>query len=70
MKGNTMKHVIIMLQMEFGSLVELANKLGVTRNTVYQWQRLGHVPIRYVKKIAELSEGRILIEDLRPDLFA
>lgn len=54
------------LRLEFGELQKLAEPLGVTREAVYQWTRIPH---RHVKKICELSEGRLTPEMLRPDLF-
>jgi DNA-binding transcriptional regulator YdaS (Cro superfamily) len=32
------------------------------------WAKLDRVPTRYLKKIEELTEGRIKPEDLRPEL--
>ena len=36
------------------SLDAMAEKLGVTRKTVYNWETSGHIPQKAVEKMAEL----------------
>jgi len=57
------------LKMEFGSLYKLAILLDIRETAVYQW-RNRNIPIKHLRKIVELSEGRITREMLRPDIFA
>ena len=56
------------LKIEFGSLVNLAEKLGIKPNTIYLWGQT-NVPFKYLRQIEELSELRVTREMLRPDLF-
>ena len=56
------------LKYEFESLKNLAQMLDLTPNSVVLWGQT-KVPIKYVKKIEQLSEGRLTKEMLRPDLF-
>jgi len=56
------------LKYEFGSLKNLAERLGLTPNAVVLWGQT-RVPIKYVRQIEELSDGRLTKEILRPDLF-
>lgn len=57
-----------LLKIEFGSLKDLAFKLGIKPNTVYLWGQ-SNIPLKYVAKIEQLSELRLTRETLRPDLF-
>jgi len=57
------------LRVEFGVLANLAPLLGVRENAVYQWAKRGQIPIKHVRKLEELSEGRLTAKILRPDLF-
>ena len=57
------------IKIEFGTLAELGVLMGLRVNVVYQWTKRGHIPTRHLKKIGELSEGRLTPEILRPDLF-
>lgn len=57
------------LQIEFGTLGQLSDLLKVRNTAVYNWIARGQIPIRHIKKIVDLSEGRLTIELLRPDLF-
>lgn len=58
-----------LLKMEFGSLYRLSKILGVTPNAVYNWQTRRTIPLKHMRVICALSEGRIAKESLRPDLF-
>jgi DNA-binding transcriptional regulator YdaS (Cro superfamily) len=57
------------LQIEFGTLDALAKVIHVRNTAVYNWMARGQIPIRHIKKIVDLTEGRITIKMLRPDLF-
>jgi len=57
-----------LLKIEFGSLVNLAEKLGIKAQTIYLWNQT-KVPFKYLRIIEELSEYRLTREMLRPDLF-
>ena len=57
------------LQIEFGTLGNVASKLGITETAVYGWVYKKRIPIKHIRKLEELSEGRLTKEMLRPDLF-
>jgi hypothetical protein len=57
-----------LLRIEFRSLENLAQKLGIPANTVYQWNKT-NIPFKWIKDIEQLSELRLTREQLRPDLF-
>ena len=57
-----------LLRVEFGSLKELAEQLKLKPNTVYLWNQT-QVPFKYLKKIEEITTGRLTREMLRPDLY-
>jgi DNA-binding transcriptional regulator YdaS (Cro superfamily) len=61
--------IYLELKTEFGSLYRLAQLLGLRETAVYQWKARTNVPIKHIRKIEELSEGRITREMLRPDIF-
>jgi hypothetical protein len=57
------------LKLEFGVLANLAKPLGVRENAIYQWSKRGIIPIKHIRTLIDLSEGRLTKEVLRPDLF-
>jgi len=57
------------LKLEFGVLANLAKPLGVRENAIYQWSKRGKIPVKHIRTLIELSEGRLTKEMLRPDLF-
>jgi DNA-binding transcriptional regulator YdaS (Cro superfamily) len=70
MKGSRMKNKIFeTLRVEFGSLYRLSKVLGLTTNAVYQWETKGIVPMRHLKTIEQLTEGRVTRQFMRPDIF-
>jgi DNA-binding transcriptional regulator YdaS (Cro superfamily) len=44
--------------------------LGIRETAIYQWKSRTNIPIKHIRKIEELSQGRITREMLRPDIFA
>ena len=64
-----MEEIKMLLQAEFGTLDELSKLLGVKNTAVYNWIARQQIPIRHIKKLNVLSEGRLTKEMLRPDLF-
>jgi len=64
-----MEEIKQLLQVEFGTLDELSKLLGVKSSAVYQWVAREQIPIKHLKKLNMLSEGRLTKEMLRPDLF-
>ena len=64
-----MNEIKQLLQVEFGTLDELSKLLGVRNSAIYQWVARGHIPLRHLRKLSLLSEGRLTNELLRPDLF-
>jgi len=67
--GGFMNEIKQLLQVEFGTLDELSKLLGVRNSAVYQWVARGYIPIRHLRKLSAVSEGRLTNEMLRPDLF-
>jgi DNA-binding transcriptional regulator YdaS (Cro superfamily) len=59
-----------LLKFEFGTLAHLANLLCITESAIYMWTKKKNIPVRHLRKIEELSQGRVTKEMLRPDLFA
>jgi DNA-binding transcriptional regulator YdaS (Cro superfamily) len=57
-----------LIRLEFGSLKGFARALGVTSTSVYRWQKEGF-PLGKLKKIEEITEGKLTRQMLRPDLF-
>lgn len=51
----------------FGSKTELAARLNVSKQVIYNWQ-LTKVPAERCLDIEELTNGAITCEQLRPDL--
>jgi hypothetical protein len=58
-----------LLKAEFGSVKWLSEQLGVRQSAIYNWADRGKIPIKHIKRLRELSEGRLTKEMLRPDLF-
>lgn len=58
-----------LLEVEFGSCMEIKRALGVSISLVYLWRKTDKVPIKYLKPIEFLTGGRISPHDLRPDLL-
>ena len=52
-----------------GTMRDLARELDVTTQTIYYWLRGTPVPLKYLKRIEDLSRGTFTKEMLRPDLF-
>jgi DNA-binding transcriptional regulator YdaS (Cro superfamily) len=67
-KGGIM-HQLNLIKAEFGSITKLAEQLEIRPSAVYNWADRGQVPIKHLKRILELSEGRLTKEIMRPDLF-
>jgi hypothetical protein len=64
-----MDEIKTILQAEFGTLDELSKMLGVRNTAVYNWMARGQIPLRHLRKLNDLSKGRLTKEILRPDLF-
>ena len=64
-----MKNQFDALQAEFKSLYKLAKDLGVTPNAVYNWKLRNVIPMKHLRSIEKLSEGRITRLQMRPDVF-
>jgi DNA-binding transcriptional regulator YdaS (Cro superfamily) len=57
------------LLLELGSNKAIAINLGVSIQAVYLWSKLDRVPTKHLKRIEELTNGRIKPADLRPELL-
>lgn len=57
------------LAYEFGSLASIASKLGVRESAIYAWKARNRVPLKHIRTLVDLSEGRLTKEILRPDIF-
>jgi DNA-binding transcriptional regulator YdaS (Cro superfamily) len=62
--------IFYQLKVEFGTLYKLAMLLIIRETAIYQWKSRTNIPIKHIRKIEELSQGRITREMLRPDIFA
>jgi DNA-binding transcriptional regulator YdaS (Cro superfamily) len=56
------------LLIEFKTVKGIAYALSVSESIVYQWKNKG-IPVKYLKEIAQLTDGRLQPYDLRPDLL-
>ena len=64
-----MDEIKTILQAEFGTLDELSKMLGVRNTADYNWMARGQRPLKHLRKLNNLSQGRLTKEMLRPDLF-
>ena len=64
-----MEEIKNILQAEFGTLDELSKMLGVRNTAVYNWMARGQIPLKHLRKLNDLSQGRLTKEMLRPDVF-
>jgi hypothetical protein len=64
-----MKDMKLILQAEFGTLDRLAGELRIKNSAVYNWVSRKQIPIKHLKKISDLSQGRLTKAMMRPDLF-
>lgn len=64
-----MEEIKNILQAEFGTLDELSKMLGVKNTAVYNWMARGQIPLKHLRKLNDLSQGRLTKEILRPDIF-
>jgi hypothetical protein len=64
-----MKDMKLILQAEFGTLDRLAGELRIKNSAVYNWVARKQIPIKHLKKISDLSQGRLTKAMMRPDLF-
>ena len=62
--------IFLELKTEFCSLYKLSTLLCIRETAIYQWKSRTNIPIKHIRKIEELSDGRITREMLRPDLFS
>lgn len=53
----------------FGSQSALARILNVDPMTVSQWKSRGRIPAERCREIADASNGKITLYELRPDLY-
>ena len=61
---------VLKVSQKVGSMTELAIRLGCSKSYVSKWSKGERkVPIKYVKRIVELSQGEIRKKDLRPDVY-
>lgn len=56
------------LLVEFKTVKGIAYALSVSESIVYHWKNKG-IPVKYLKEIAQLTDGRLQPYDLRPDLL-
>jgi hypothetical protein len=57
------------LLVEFRTVKGISFALNVSESSVYDWKKMDLIPVKYLKQIAILSEGRIQPWELRPDLL-
>lgn len=52
----------------FGSVNNVAKAVNCTRSAVWKWRTKG-VPVKVAIKLNEESHGKIMLGDLRPDIW-
>ena len=57
------------LKTEYGGAVKAANLLGVQPATFYRWERDKGIPIKYLKRLEQATQGKFDRYMARPDLF-
>jgi len=60
MEKQTIEQVIAF----FGTQSELAQKLGVSQQSIRHWIVRGHIPLRRALQIEEISGGNIRLKDI------
>jgi DNA-binding transcriptional regulator YdaS (Cro superfamily) len=55
------------LRAEFGTYANMAQKLGITAQAIYRWKKQ-RIPIEHIKTIHRVTDGRLTLNMLRPDL--
>lgn len=53
---------------QIGTQADLARRLGVTPQAVAQWRSDDRIPVERCIQIEELTAGKVLCEQLRPDV--
>lgn len=51
-----------------GSQAELARNLGIEPMAVSHWKERG-IPPKWCAKVSELTENKVTVHELRPDIF-
>ena len=64
-----MEEIKNLLIYEFGTIDALSSRLRIKSQAVYNWFSRGRIPLKHLKEICYLSDGRLTKEMLRPDLF-
>lgn len=64
-----MEKLMTELRIEFGSLYRMAKLMNLTPNAIYQWQARKNIPLKYIKEIERLTEGRIDRKKILPAIF-
>jgi DNA-binding transcriptional regulator YdaS (Cro superfamily) len=57
------------LKPHFKTQRSLAFQLNVTPQAVNQWFREKRIPLKRAVEIEKLTEGRLSMRDIRPDIF-
>ncbi len=60
--SNVQKAVVII-----GGQTEMAQALGTRQSVVWRWLQRGQAPAKHIYKIAELTKGKITVEQLLSD---
>jgi len=53
----------------FGSFDELAEKIGIAPQAIYNWRRRGQIPAEQCPAIVRACGGRIDYHEMRPDIY-
>lgn len=48
------------------SITKLANRMGITNQSIFRWCRLRAIPAKRAQQIVDASEGRISMDDVLP----
>jgi len=50
----------------FGTMSKCCSQLSITIQNVTQWRRQGYIPLLQQYRIAELTEGELMPDDIDP----
>ena len=50
----------------FGTLYSVCRLLGIARQNITKWRRIGYIPLLQQYRIAELTEGLLMPDEIDP----
>jgi DNA-binding transcriptional regulator YdaS (Cro superfamily) len=66
----TRNEALLKIVKKVGSSKELAYLLKISPHYLYNLTSSGrNIPVKYIKKLVDISKGEVKAKDLRPDIF-